>query len=62
MNKLFRKWPIILAGMMAGRRYFCSFCRSEIFGFRDKPSAAEFRVSGLCQTCQDKTFAGGEQS
>lgn len=34
----------------------CSWCDSPATTFRDKVSAQEFLVSGLCQTCQDETF------
>ena len=39
----------------AGR---CPFCRSQIQlkDFRDELSKREFKISGLCQVCQDKTF------
>jgi hypothetical protein len=28
----------------------------DFFGFRDKLSAKEYGISGMCQTCQDKIF------
>lgn len=63
MNKNMKKeikikeYPIQLAGMIWGeKQYFCSFCKSIIFGFKDRLSAQEFRISGLCQECQDKSF------
>jgi len=37
----------------------CPFCKKEINvekEFRDSLSKKEFNISGLCQTCQDKTF------
>jgi len=36
----------------------CPFCRSVITekSFRDELSKREFKISGLCQVCQDKTF------
>lgn len=46
-----------IAGMMLlGRRYYCSNCRKEVTGFKDKPSAQEFRITRLCQKCQDRIF------
>lgn len=55
--------PIIIAGMMAGKKYYChshmlskAACGKEVIGFRDRASAREFRVSGLCQNCQDLIF------
>lgn len=29
--------------------------------FRDGLSAAEYRITGLCQTCQDKMYAYGQE-
>jgi hypothetical protein len=36
----------------------CPFCHTEINmnDFKDKLSLKEFKISGLCQKCQDKTF------
>jgi hypothetical protein len=36
----------------------CPFCGAVIHheDFMDEPSYAEFCISGLCQTCQDKFF------
>ena len=34
----------------------CSWCEENAGDFRDEVSKIEYRVSGLCQTCQDKTF------
>lgn len=31
-------------------------CGCSITGFRDEQSEAEYRISGLCQRCQDKIF------
>lgn len=31
-------------------------CGKPIDGFRDDLSAKEYRISGMCQTCQDKVF------
>ena len=51
------KYPIKIAGMLfTNKKYFCSACRIEIRGFKDRLSAKEFGISGLCQDCQDKTF------
>jgi len=40
-------------------RGYCPFCKQKInsTGFRDPLSAKEFEISGLCQKCQDETFA-----
>jgi DNA-directed RNA polymerase subunit RPC12/RpoP len=54
----FGKWPIKLAGQLfLGKKYYCTWCGAEAEGFKDKRSAAEFRASGMCQTCQDEIFA-----
>ena len=35
----------------------CPFCGEQINPvFRDELSLKEFKISGLCQECQDKTF------
>ena len=52
-----KEFPIKLAGMiLSDKKYFCKWCGKEVKGFKDKLSAKEFRISGLCQECQDKTF------
>ena len=42
----------------------CPFCHIDIdpLAFRDDISRKEFNISGLCQTCQDKTFGGGDDN
>jgi hypothetical protein len=32
-------------------------CGKPIEGFRDDLSAKEYRISGLCQNCQDEVFS-----
>lgn len=36
----------------------CPFCNASVewSEFRDELSKREFRISGMCQECQDKTF------
>ena len=34
----------------------CPICNKEIKGFRDPRSIKEYKISGLCQECQDETF------
>lgn len=36
----------------------CPFCKKQVnvTEFRDETSKREFKISGLCQECQDKTF------
>lgn len=33
-------------------------CGKPVGEFRDEISRREYRISGLCQTCQDKFFGG----
>ena len=37
---------------------FCPFCEQKVdlLGFKNRQSAKEYVISGLCQTCQDKQF------
>jgi hypothetical protein len=34
----------------------CPFCGEKIGKFKDEISIREFKISGLCQKCQDETF------
>lgn len=36
----------------------CTMCRNTATVFRDEVSRREYCISGLCQSCQDKTFGG----
>lgn len=38
----------------------CPFCGEKVDqdSFRDELSKKEFKISGLCQKCQDETFGG----
>lgn len=40
----------------------CPFCKRSVNpeGFRDELSRKEYRISGLCQACQDRVFGGEE--
>lgn len=54
-------YPIKLAGQIfLKRKYACSSCQKEVKGFKDKLSASEFRITGMCQNCQDKLFIENE--
>lgn len=37
----------------------CSICGKEIKGFKDPLSIKEYKISGMCQECQDSTFGTG---
>ena len=39
----------------------CAFCVEPNLEFRNAISVQEYRISGLCQNCQDEVF-GNEQS
>jgi len=34
----------------------CATCAGEVGPFRDDLSIKEYRIGGMCQTCQDKVF------
>ena len=36
----------------------CPTCEQEIGAFKDELSLREFRISGMCQSCQDGFFKG----
>ena len=39
----------------------CTYCAVTLDEFRDELSAKEYSISGMCQTCQDKTFGVSEE-
>lgn len=34
----------------------CVFCGKDVVSLRDEKSFREYKISGLCQKCQDETF------
>ncbi len=36
--------------------WLCNLCNKPASIFRDKLSAREYKISGMCQACQDSTF------
>jgi len=48
-------FPKAVAAVKEG---ICPFCHQlvDINSFKDDLSRKEFKISGLCQGCQDKTF------
>jgi len=38
----------------------CMWCPKDALVFKDDLSKVEYRISGMCQECQDKTFVGEE--
>lgn len=53
----------IVNGKGKGRREsittdMCVFCNNPATEFKDELSKREYRISGLCQKCQDEVFGG----
>ena len=47
------RFPYKLPGQIfLNKKYYCSMCGLEILGFKDRLSAKEFSITGLCQQCQ----------
>jgi hypothetical protein len=44
----------------AAKQAICVFCKQPVSQFKDVLSRKEYSISGLCQTCQDQVFGGGE--
>ena len=40
----------------------CGWCSKTITPFRDHLSKVEYQISALCQTCQDQTFGGSDET
>ena len=38
----------------------CPLCKKKITGFNDELSLKEFKISGMCQDCQNSVFGGGK--
>ena len=53
-------FPTFTTRIDAGR---CPLCTQEVNpdGFRDDLSRKEFRISGMCQSCQDAFFTEGDE-
>ena len=45
----------------SGKCPFCGSMKTSRADFRDEISWREFKISGLCQKCQDKSFIGPEE-
>jgi len=58
MNKDIMKKAGFEKEVKAIEQGFCPFCREkvDVDKFRDETSKKEFKISGLCQKCQDETF------
>ena len=55
---IFALMPHLADRIMQG---VCTFCAITLDEFRDELSAKEYSISGMCQTCQDKTFGVSEE-
>ena len=40
----------------AAEKHICTWCKNPITEFKDELSKKEYRISGMCQKCQDDTF------
>lgn len=38
------------------KAFACMTCSNTDLTFRDRLSKEEYRISGMCQSCQDETF------
>lgn len=52
---IFNALDLYLSTKEAKKCPFCG-CDTTNMKFRDKLSEKEYKISGLCQKCQDKTF------
>jgi hypothetical protein len=63
MNKnIIGKFPAFQSAVNEVLEGVCPFCHKpvNVNGFRDEISEREFKISGLCQKCQDSFFGTGE--
>jgi len=63
MNKKIMKISGLGDMVKAVEEGLCPFCGKpvSIEDFRDDLSRREFKISGLCQKCQDEFFGGGNE-
>jgi len=63
MNKKIMKISGLGDMVKAVEEGLCPFCRNPVNfeDFRDDLSRREFKISGLCQKCQDEFFGGGNE-
>lgn len=54
-------FKILPAAAEAIKKDICPVCGRPIGQFRDELSKREYRISGLCQACQDEVFGGDEE-
>lgn len=58
MNKELLKSLGFTKEVEAVENNLCPLCKKQIdtSAFRDRTSRAEYAISGMCQSCQDKVF------
>ena len=57
MNETLRKLGIDREDI---KHNICTWCEEKAVVFKNALSEKEYSISGLCQSCQDKTFGGGK--
>lgn len=40
----------------AAQKGICTTCHGYVTGFKDQLSVVEYKISGMCQKCQDNFF------
>ena len=50
---IFTLMPHLADRILCGK---CAFCAEPLGEFTDELSKREYGISGMCQSCQDKTF------
>ena len=55
-----RPFALAVGAKLAVQNDRCALCRQEAKEFKDELSKKEFRISGMCQACQDKVFSEDE--
>lgn len=40
----------------------CGWCKQPVTGFKDEISKREYRISSMCQSCQDQAFVEPEEN
>ena len=58
MNKEIMKKAGFGKAVEAVEKGDCGLCNKKVGSFRDSLSEREFKISGLCQACQDIAFGG----
>ncbi|HSW57588.1 MAG TPA: hypothetical protein VLH15_04250 [Dehalococcoidales bacterium] len=56
MNKKIMQSLGFASEVAAVEKGLCPFCLKQVGAFRDNLSEKEYKISGLCQQCQDKIY------